>query len=158
MRWLVLIAILVFVFAQITRMRPSRRDQQLQALRKAASVAGLTVRFWTSRNSGYSHRQLPESGFMYILPWPLKHDHAAPAWALWVNSHGEVLNIAGQPPELAQQYLASFRERFADAWGLLECNNAGVCLLWEERGEPADVQDIADALDLLRKNLDALPG
>jgi hypothetical protein len=158
MRWLVLVAILLFVFAQITRLRPSRRDQQLQVLRNAATRAGLVVRFWTMRNSGYSHRQLPESGFIYLLPWPSRRILTTPSWALWVNANGEMLILDGQPPDLARQWVSSFRERFTDAWALLECNDAGVGLLWQERGEPSDVQNIADALDLLRKNLDALPG
>jgi hypothetical protein len=156
-RWLVLLAILLFVIAQITRLRPSRRDQQLQVLRNTATRAGLVVRFWTLRNSGYSHRQLPESGFIYLLPWPPRHVHPS-SWALWVNANGEMLMLDGQVPDLARQWVTSFRERFTDAWALLECNEAGVGLLWQERGEPADVQNIADALDLLRKNLDALPG
>lgn len=158
MRWLVLVAILLFVFAQITRLRPSKRDKQLQELRKTAARAGLVVRFWTLRNSGYTHRQLPESGFIYLMPWPPKHVHTSPPWGLWMNASGDILGLAGQPPDLARQWVSSFRERFTDAWALLECNDAGVGLLWQERGEPSDVQNIADALDLLRKNLDALPG
>src|SRR6478735_361002 len=157
MRWLVLLAILLFVVAQITRMRPSKRDLQLQGLRKAAARAGLVVRFWTVRNSGYSHRQLPESAFIYLQPWSPEYIHNAPAWTLWMNASGEMLSLVGKPPDLARQYLHSFRERFTDAWALLECNHAGLGLLWQERGEPDDVQNIADALDLLRKNLDVLP-
>jgi hypothetical protein len=157
MRWLVLIAILAFVFSQLTRLRPSKRDQQLQALRKAAANAGLLVRFWTARNSGYTNRQLPDSGFIYQLPW-MAHRHAPVNWAIWIAVDGSLSNLAGNPPELAERWLFSFRDRFADAWALLECNDSGLNLLWHERGEPDDVQNIADALDLLRKNLDALPG
>ncbi|HSC76756.1 MAG TPA: hypothetical protein VLB90_11030 [Pseudomonadales bacterium] len=157
MRWIILVAIIVFVVSQIIHLRPSKRDQQLQALRKAATRAGFVVRFWTLRNSGYDHRQLPESGFMYLLPRQSRHVANSNAWALWISANGEMLNIGGHPPDLARQCLTAFRERFPDAWALLECSDAGLGLLWQERGEPDDVQNIADALDLLRKNLDALP-
>lgn len=157
MRWLVLVAILLFIFSQLTRLRPSKRDQQLQGLRKAASRAGLVVRFWTARNSGYRLRQLPESGFVYLLPRLPQRDPEKP-WALWLHADGGTQVLVGQPPELASQWLDAFRNRFTDAWALLECNDAGISLLWQERGEPDDVQNIADALQLLRQNLDALPG
>ena len=157
MRWIILIGIILFVVAQIARLRPSKRDQQLQNLRKAASHAGFIVRFWTARNSGYSHRNLPESAFIYLLPWQPKVTHTADVWAVWINANGEMVNVAGQPPDLAQQWLVSFRERFPDAWALLECNATGMGLLWQERGDANDIQNIADALDLLRKNLNALP-
>lgn len=157
MRWIILIAIILFVVSQIIHLRPSKRDQQLQALRKAATRAGFVVRFWTLRNSGYDHRQLPESGFMYLLPSKSGYVANSKPWALWINADGEMRSVAGQPPDLAQQCLTSFRERFTNAWALLECNDAGLGLLWEERGDVSDVQNIADALDLLRKNLDALP-
>ena len=157
MRWVILIGIILFVIAQIMRLRPSKRDQQLQSLRKAASHAGFIVRFWTARNSGYSHHNLPESAFIYLLPWQPKVTHTDDVWALWINAKGEMVNLAGQPPDLAQQWLVSFRERFPDAWALLECNATGMGLLWQERGDANDIQNIADALDLLRKNLNALP-
>ena len=155
MRWIILIAIILFIAAQITRLRPSKRDQQLQSLRKAASHAGFIVRFWTARNSGYIYRGLPESAFIYLLPWQPEIIHTTDIWALWVNANGEMVNIAGQPPDLARQWLVSFRERFPDAWALLECNSTGLGLLWQERGDANDIQNIADALDLLRKNLNA---
>lgn len=157
MRWIILIAIILFVVSKIIHLRPSKRDQQLQALRKAATRAGFVVRFWTLRNSGYEHRQLPESGFIYLLPRQSRNIPNSNAWALWVSASGEMLNVAGHPPDLARQYLTSFRERFINAWALLECNDAGLGFLWEERGDVSDIQNIADALDLLRKNLDALP-
>ena len=156
-RYVIIIAIVLFVLAQLTRLRPSNRDQQLQALRKAAANAGLAVRFWTARNSGYKQRYLPESGYLYQLPL-MPDERPCLPWALWLASSGEMVTLAGQPPELARQWLASFRERFADAWGMLECSGTGMGLLWQERGEPDDVQKIADALTLLRHNLDALPG
>lgn len=156
-RIVVIAAILLFVFGQLTRLRPSGRDRQLQALRKAATSAGLSVRFWTARNSGYSQRQLPESGYLYQLPCP-KELASREIWALWLDSGGGVLTIAGQPPDLARDWLDAFRNRFSDGWALLECTEAGMGLLWQERGEPDDVQKIADALNRLRQNLDALPG
>ncbi len=149
--------ILLFVFGQLTRLRPSGRDRQLQALRKAATSAGLSVRFWTARNSGYNQRQLPESGYLYQLPCQKGFAHQA-IWALWLESGGGVLALAGQPPDLARDWLDAFRLRFPDGWALLECTESGVGLLWQERGEPDDVQKIADALNRLRQNLDALPG
>ena len=155
MRWIILIAIILFIAAQITRLRPSKRDQQLQSLRKAAAHAGFIVRFWTARNSGYSYRALPESAFIYLLPWQPQTNNTTDVWALWVSANGEMVNIAGQPSDLARQWLVSFRERFPDAWALLECNSTGLGLLWQERGDPGDIQNIADALDLLRKNLNA---
>jgi hypothetical protein len=157
MRWFVLLVILLFIAVQITRMRPSKRDQQLRDLRKVAAHAGLTVHFWTLRNSGYSNRHLPESGFVYCLP-AQPNTPPLSKWALWINKNGEMLALAGTPPDLAKQWLVSFREQFPDAWALLDSTNAGISLLWEERGQPEGVQNIADALDLLRKNLDAIPG
>lgn len=157
MRWFVLLVILLFIAVQITRMRPSKRDQQLQGLRKIATHAGLKVNFWTLRNSGYSNRHLPESGFMYCLP-AQQNMPPLTKWALWVNANGEILTLAGAPPDLAKQWLVSFREQFPDAWALLDSTPAGIGLLWEERGQPEAVQSIADALDLLRKNLEAIPG
>lgn len=156
-RWLVLFAVFAFVFSQISRLRPSKRDRQLQALRKAATNAGLLVRFWTARKSGYSFRQLPESGFVYQLPW-IANRHSPVSWAIWIGADGRISNLAGHPPDLAEQWLFSFRDRFPDAWALLESNDSGINLLWQERGEPDDVQNIADGMSLLRKNLDALPG
>lgn len=158
MRWILLIAILLFVCGQIVRMRPTKRDQQLQVLRKAAMQVGLTVRFWTRRNSGYNYKSLPESGFIYLLPWPPKHHLVVNHWAVWLSAGGDIVTVTGAVPDLAQQWLLSFRTRFADAWALLEYNQSGIALLWQERGGPDDVKNIADALDLLRKNLDALPG
>lgn len=157
MRWLILAAILLFIVAQLTRLRPSQRDKQLEDLRKAAGRAGLSVRFWTLRNSGYSQRQLPESGYLYLLPWPAKYVPSG-KWALWINASGETMVLAGQPPDLSRQWLDSFRHRFADAWALLECNDSGIGLVWQERGQSEDVQNIADAMLLLRDNLEALPG
>ena len=158
MRWILLIGILLFVCAQIVRMRPTKRDQQLEGLRKTATRAGLAVRFWTLRNSGYTFRELPESGFVYLLPWPPKHSHDVRHWAVWLGNRGDVVSLAGAVPDLAKQWLISFGSNFTDAWGLLQCNESGIGLLWQERGSPEDVQKIADALDLLRKNIDALPG
>ncbi len=157
MRWLILAAILLFIAAQVSRMRPSKRDQQLQALRQVATRAGLTVRFWTARNSGYRLRQLPESGYQYLLPRRLQGD-AEPVWALWLDSDGRITPLGGQPPELAYQWLEAFHGRFHEPWALLESCQAGLGLVWQERGTPEDVTNICEALQLLRQNLDALPG
>lgn len=152
MRWLLLVFIALFVFGQLTRLRPSQRDQQLQTLRAAAAQAGLLVRFWTARNSGYTYRHLPASGFLYSLPWPPKT--AAPQhWGLWLSADGETVVLAGDPPSVAHDWLRSFRQRFPDAWVLLECADAGLGVLWQERGTDADVKSLAAALDLLRKSL-----
>lgn len=156
-RWIILVFVSLFIVAQVMRLQPSRRDRQLQALRQAAARAGLAVRFWTLRNSGYSHRQLPESGFMYYFPWPLQEPPLA-VWAVWMNPAGEVFDVSGKSPDLARQWLDSFREKYSGAWALLECSATGMGLLWQERGEPEDVHNIAEALDLLRKNIDAIPG
>jgi hypothetical protein len=151
-RWLVLAAILLFIVAQMTRLRPSKRDQQLQALRAAAGRAGLSVRFWASRTSGYKLRQLPESGYIYILPWPLPHSVSV-RWALWLDADGSTSTLAGEPPAVARDWLVAFRQRFPDGWALLETGEAGLCVLWQERGDVLDVEHLAQALDLLRKSL-----
>lgn len=158
MRWLLLVAILLFIAAQISRLRPSKRDQQLQDLRQAATRAGLLVRFWTQRNSGYQHRQLPESGYQYVLPWPSKDEPVA-RWAVWQSAAGELFPLGGTAiPDLAGRWLETFRQRFPDAWALLECSDSGIGLLWQERGAAEDINNIADSLVALRENLRALPG
>ncbi len=158
MRWLVLVAILLFIAAQISRLIPSKRDQQLQDLRQAATRAGLLVRFWTKRNSVYQHRQLPESGYQYVLHFPAK-DEPVERWAVWQNTAGELFPLGGTPtPELARRWLETFRERFPDSWAMLECSGSGIGLLWQERGSVEDIHTIADSLGTLRENLNALPG
>lgn len=152
MRWLFVLIIAGFIVGQIARLRPSRRDQQLQLLRAAAAQSGLSVRFWTARNSGYQHRHLPDSGFLYSLPW-LSHANSPANWALWVSEHGEITTLSGSPPALARDWLASFRVRFPDGWALLECSQSGLGILWQERGSEADVKSLAAALDLLRKSM-----
>lgn len=152
LRWLFIAVVAFFILGQVTRLRPSKRDQQLQALRAAAAQAGLSVRFWTSRNSGYQYRQLPASGFLYSLPW-LSHGDVPSRWAVWVSETGEMVTLAGSPPELAKGWLASFRQRFPDGWALLECTQPGLGVLWQERGTEEDVKSLAAALDLLRKSL-----
>ena len=131
MRWLVLIAILLFIAGQLTRLRPSSRDKQLQALRQAATRAGLHVAFWTARNSGYTLRQLPASGFMYQLAWPPK-SAVPPGWAIWVSAEGEFIALESPVPAEARAALQGFRERFADGWALFECTEQGLRLLWQE--------------------------
>lgn len=152
LRWLFIAVIAFFIVGQLTRLRPSKRDQQLQALRATAAQAGLVVRFWTSRNSGYQHRQLPTSGFLYSLPW-LSHGDTPQHWAVWVSEAGDMVTLAGNPPSLAQEWLTSFRQRFPDGWALLECTQTGLGVLWQERGNADDVRSLASALGLLRKSL-----
>ncbi len=156
-RWIVLVFALLFIFSRLTRMRLSPRDKKLQSLRETAAQMGLAVRFWTLRTSGYQRRQLPESGFMYYFPWPLTEQPAA-LWAIWLNANGEMQNVAGEVPVLARQWLTSFHQSFPDSWALLECSATGVGLLWQEQGEPDDVKNIAQALDVLRKNFDVIQG
>ncbi len=155
-RWIVLIFALLFIFSRMTRLQPSSRDKKLQLLRQTAAQAGLAVRFWTLRTSGYQRRQLPESGFMYYFPWPITETPKM-LWAVWLNADGELQDVAGKVPVLAQQWLTSFRQNFPDSWALLECSATGMGLLWQECGEPQDVTNIAQALDVLRKNLDVIP-
>lgn len=156
-RWIVLIFALLFIFSRLTRMQLSPRDKKLQLLRQTAAQMGLSVRFWTLRTSGYQRRQLPESGFMYYFPWPLTEQPKA-LWAIWLSVDGEIQNIAGKVPALAQQWLSSFHQNFPDSWALLECSATGVGLLWQECGEPDDIKNIAQALDVLRKNFDVIQG
>jgi len=156
-RWIVLVFALLFIFSRLTRLQPSSRDKKLQLLRQTAAQMGLAVRFWTLRTSGYQHRQLPESGFMYYFPWPLT-EQPKTLWAIWLNKDGEMQNIAGAVPILAEQWLISFRQNFPSKWALLECSATGVGLLWQEHGELDDVKNIAQALDVLRKNFDVIQG
>ena len=151
-RWIVLVFALLFMFSRMTRLQPSARDRKLQTLRQVAAQMGLTVRFWTLRTSGYPSRQLPNSGFMYYFPWPITEPPAA-LWAVWMSTEGAVLDVAGQVPALARQWLNAFHQNFPGHWALLECSTTGMGLLWKEVGEPDDVKNIAHALDLLRKNL-----
>ena len=154
-RWIILVFALLFIVSRMTSLRPSARDKKLQLLRQTAAQMGLAVRFWTLRTSGYQCRQLPESGFMYYFPWPMT-DPPKVLWALWLNADGEMQNVAGTVPVLAQQWLTSFHKNFPENWALLECSMTGVGLLWQERGELEDVKNIAQALDVLRKNIDVI--
>lgn len=152
MKWLVLIAILAFIASQITRLRPSARDAQLQKLRQSASRSGLLVRFWTLRSSGLSLRKLPESGFVYILPWP--HGSPVPSrWALYLSEQGECSAQAGSPPGVAYDWLNAFQQQFPAGWALLESAEGGVSVLWQERGTEKDIEALAAAMRLLLKSL-----
>jgi hypothetical protein len=152
MLWLVLMIVFLFVFKQISRLRLSKRDRQLQALREAATHAGLLVRFWTLRASGYRLCGLPESGFSYVLRWPPKYTPAE-YWGLWLSATGEIQKLAGTPSVLAYEWLESFHLRFAGGWALLDISDAGIALLWQERGTKEDVADLAVALDNLMKTI-----
>ena len=152
MKFLVLVAIIVFIAAQITRLRPSARDSQLQALRLAAGHAGLLVKFWSARNSGYTHRELPESGFMYILPWVIGYSSFS-RWGIWVSSEGHTRVLAGKPPQVAMEWLSAFQHQFPLGWALLESGEAGLSVLWQERGTEKDVKDLAAAMNLLKDSL-----
>ena len=154
-RWIVLAFALLFIASRLTRLRPSAHDKKLELLRQTAAQMGLAVRFWTLRTSGYQRRQLPESGYMYYFPWPIT-DQPQALWAVWLNAEGEVQNIAGNVPALAQQWLVAFRQNFPEHWAMLECSATGSGLLWQERGEPDDVKNIAQALGVLRKNFDVI--
>lgn len=157
MRWIFLAFAVLFVVAQVVRIQPSRRDKQLLLLRQAATRAGLAVRFWTARSGGYNNRQLPASGFMYYIPWNVK-EPAPLSWSVWMQANGEIQNVVGNPPALAHQWLTAFRNTHVDAWALLECNATGLGVLWKEQGEPEGVQQIADALHLLRQNISVVSG
>ncbi len=153
LRWIVLLLIVFFVAGQLAHLRPSRRDKQLQAMRSTAARAGLGVRFWTARSSGYVLRQLPTTAFMYSLPWPNRSQRVQ-RWALWMQAdNGETIVLAGEPPKLAQDWLSAFRQRYPSAWALLECGDNGLGVLWQELGNEQDVQSLAEALDLLQKSL-----
>lgn len=151
-RWLLLAFVIAFIVGQVTRLLPSARDRQLAALRAAAAASGVRVRFWTARQSGYTYPRLPESGFLYQLPWPPNREPDA-RWALWQPADGEGVILSGRPPALAGEWLASFRQRFPDAWALLECSPEGLGLLWLERGTVEDTRSLVQALDLLQKSL-----
>ena len=152
MKWLVLIAIVAFIASQITRLRPSARDAQLQKLRQSATRSGLLVRFWTLRSSGLSLRKLPESGFVYILPWS-RGSVVSPRWALYLSEQGECSSLAGSPPGVAHDWLNAFQQQFPAAWALLESTDVGLSVLWQERGTEKDIEDLASAMKLLLKSL-----
>ncbi len=156
-RWIILAFALLFIFSRVTRLQPSHRDKKLQVLRQTATQAGLAVRFWTKRTSGYQARLLPESGFMYYFPW-FASERPKSHWAVWLDVEGNTHRVAGEVPDLAQQCLRSFQKNFPESWALLECNAIGMGLLWQEQGEPEDVNNIAQALDVLRKNFDVVSG
>ncbi len=154
-RWVILAFAVLFIISRLARLQPSPRDKKLQLMRQAATQAGLAVRFWTKRNSGYQSRLLPESGFMYYFPWPVS-DQPKKHWAIWLDVEGNTHGIAGEVPDLAQKCLYSFQQNFPNSWALLECNAVGMGLLWQECGELDDVNKIAQALDVLRKNFDVV--
>lgn len=152
MKWLILVAVVAFIAAQIVRMRPSARDKQLQVLRQAAARAGLLVRFWTARSSGYTVRGLPDSGFCYTLGWQ-RGDVSHGRWAVWLSVEGDRRKLSGTPPEIALEWLAAFQRQFPASWALLESTDAGLSVLWQERGTEKDIQGLAEALRLLEKTL-----
>ncbi len=152
MKWLILIAVVAFIAAQITRLRPSARDGQLQRLRKKAAEEGLLVRFWSSRNSGYIARGLPETGFSYSLPWP-HADTAFTRWAVWLGVEGDKKILAGKPPDVALEWLDAFQKQFPAGWALLESTESGLAVLWQERGNEKNIEDLSAALRLLSKSI-----
>lgn len=154
---LIIAAIILFIGMQVTRMIPSKRDEQLHRLRECAKREGLQVSFWTARTQRYQHHQLPASGFQYLLPEA--PDHTPPAsWALWANSKGELRKLHGEVPEQAVNFVQAFQRRYANGWILLEQRAGGLGFVWEERGQTQDVIDLAASVRNLREQLGALPG
>lgn len=154
---LVILAILLFIVMQLAKLKPSKRDRQLQRLRDSARREGLQVVFWTASSQRYQHRSLPGSGFQYLLP---AQDRDAPqlVWALWIDSQGERSVLAGVPPEQAHHFVVAFQRRYSDGWLLLEQRADGLAALWQERGTEQDVVNLAQGLRVLREQLQALPG
>lgn len=152
LRWVLLLGIVAFVISQVMRMRPSARDDQLLQLRQTAREAGLQVRFWTRANSGYTQVYLPETGFSYTLPYPRGAEGVA-RWGLWVSEAGEFRDVVGTVPPLAKSWLESFRQRYPGAWALLESNEAGLSVLWPERGDSQAMGEFVDAIQLLQKSI-----
>ena len=152
MRWLILIVIVAFVLGQLMHLKPSARDKELQAMRQLASRKGLQVRFWTLAASGYNRPDIPSSGFMYTLPWPRGFSGFG-RWAAWQSAGAGMLALAGKPPAAAEEWLAAFRGHFPGAWALLESGEAGLSVLWPERGGNQGIEDLAASLQLLQKTL-----
>ena len=154
---LVVLAILLFVGMQVTRMLPSKRDAQLQRLRECAKREGLQVSYWTARSQRYQHFQFPAAGFEYLLPEPDESDSKA-SWALWANAAGELRKIHGPVPDQAENFVRAYQQRFNAGWILLEQRGSGLGFVWEERGHEQDVIDLAQSVRNLREQLGALPG
>lgn len=154
MSYLIILFVIALALAPIMALKPSKRQKQQVAMRDRARSRGLQVQVCILPQT---HRQSvrqedTESGLAYRLLW--RHPLAK-----FKPIHFQLLREEQEPnkaPLAVLDALTTTLSSLPDTVMAVEFTNIGLAALWQEEGEPEDVDRIAAQLELLREQLEPL--
>lgn len=167
MAYLIIAAAVLLIISSIFWFRPTRRQKQLEVLRRSARIGGLQVRLAKRPDALPDERYL--DSVLYFLPWSRPMDRIHPKASRWVlvrnPRRGEPSPwegwrwLSGPGPESLYPAIAAALPGIPASSQAVAASSVGVGVYWDERIEQADdpIPGLAEALTSLRSAAEAVP-